>query len=227
MDDEHAQARSGSTTPDVANAGRGGRNPTAQGDGAESFAATAGRTKAEVATQLMEQVVERGNMWKAYERVVRNKGAPGADGMRVDDLKVWLQAHWQSVKAALLGGSYLPREVRAVDNGTDEAGTDEGTRVAFGDQRARCLVELRSQPHERGLPEVLLRPHGTRVAGGYSPALPASRMNRRMRNRTYGGVGGRRGNPSSYPMRHEKRQLSRQAPRLSTALSTGGSRLAN
>lgn len=115
MNDEDAQARSGNTTPDAADAGRGGRNPTAEGDGAESFAATAGRTKAELTTQLMEQVVERGNMWKAYERVVRNKGAPGADGMRVDDLKAWLQAHWPSVKAALLAGSYLPREVRAVD----------------------------------------------------------------------------------------------------------------
>jgi RNA-directed DNA polymerase len=115
MDDEDAQMRSGNTTPDAADAGRGGRNPTAEGDGAESCTATAGRTKAEVTTQLMEQVVERGNMWKAYERVVRNKGAPGADGMRVDDLKAWLQAHWPSVKAALLAGSYLPREVRAVD----------------------------------------------------------------------------------------------------------------
>ena len=115
MNDEDAQARSGNTTPDAADAGRGGRNPSAEGDGAESFAATAGRTKAEAATQLMEQVVERGNMLKAYERVVRNRGAPGADGMRVDDLKAWLQAHWPSVKAALLAGSYLPREVRAVD----------------------------------------------------------------------------------------------------------------
>ena len=35
--------------------------------------------------------------------------------MRVQDLKVWLQAYWPSVKAALLAGSYLPREVRAVD----------------------------------------------------------------------------------------------------------------
>ncbi len=115
MNDEDAQMRSGNTTPDAADAGRGGRNPTSEGDGAESFAATAGRTKAETTTQLMEQVVERGNMWKAYERVVRNKGAPGADGMRVDDLKAWLQTHWPSVKAALLAGSYLPREVRAVD----------------------------------------------------------------------------------------------------------------
>ena len=115
MDDEDAQARSGNTTPDAADAARGGRNPTPEGGGAEAFTATRGRTKAETATQLMEQVVERGNMWKAYERVVRNKGAPGADGMRVDDLKAWLQANWPSVKAALLAGSYLPREVRAVD----------------------------------------------------------------------------------------------------------------
>jgi group II intron reverse transcriptase/maturase len=467
MDDEDAQARSGNTPPDAADAGRGGRNPSAEGDGAEACTATQGRTKAEVATQLMEQVVERGNMWKAYERVVRNKGAPGADGMRVSELKAWLQANWVSVKAALLAGSYLPREVRAVDipkpsggvrtlgvpsvvdrliqqallqvlqpifeprfsessygfrpgrnawqavqaardhvrsgkgwvadidlakffdrvnhdvlmarvaravgdarvlgvirrfleaglmrdgvtqprregtpqggplspllsnimltdldrelerrghafaryaddcnvylgsrqaaehafeavghyleselklqvnrdksategrqgqrcatapegenlaaretwrrpcgdNGsaepaaawldellqvcpgqgrvagtgrldqaqaevpnmalrqalprpgqdTDKARSDEGTRVAVGDQRARCLVELRSKPHERGLPQDLLRPHGARVAGRYLPALPASLMNRRMRNRTYGGVGGRRG----------------------------------
>ncbi len=115
MDDDEAQARGGADTPSAADAGCGGRNPTAAGGGAEAATATRGRTKAEVAAQLMEQVVERGNMWRAYERVLRNKGAPGADGMRVQDLKAWLRTHWPSVKAALLAGSYLPREVRAVD----------------------------------------------------------------------------------------------------------------
>jgi len=114
MDDDDAQERAGAG-PGVADAGGGGRNPTAAGGGAEPATATRGRTKAEVTTQLMEQVVERGNMWNAYERVLRNKGAPGADGMTVGELKAWLQAHWPSVKAALLAGSYLPREVRAVD----------------------------------------------------------------------------------------------------------------
>ena len=116
MDDDEAQARSGGDTAGVTGAGRSGRNPAAASDGAESATAARGRTKAEVATEaLMEQVVERGNMWAAYERVLRNKGAPGADGMRVEGLKAWLQAHWPAVKAALLAGSYLPREVRAVD----------------------------------------------------------------------------------------------------------------
>lgn len=116
MEGEEAQARSGGDTGCAADAGCGGRNPAAASDGAESATAARGRTKAEVATEaLMEQVVERGNMWAAYERVLRNKGAPGADGMRVDDLKAWLQANWLSVRKALLAGSYLPREVRAVD----------------------------------------------------------------------------------------------------------------
>jgi hypothetical protein len=83
---------------------------------------------------------------------------------------------------------------------TAEARSDEGACVAFGDQWARCLVERRSQSHECGLPEVLHRPPGGQFVGRHLPALPASLMNRRMRNRTYGGVGGRGGNPSPYPI---------------------------
>ena len=64
---------------------------------------------------MMESVVERGNLWLAYQRVVGNKGAPGVDGMAVGELKDWLKGNWPSVKAALLSGSYLPQAVRAVD----------------------------------------------------------------------------------------------------------------
>ena len=63
----------------------------------------------------MEWVVERSNMQKAYSQVMRNRGAPGIDGLRCEDLKNWLQCHWQSVKVALLEGAYLPRAVRRVD----------------------------------------------------------------------------------------------------------------
>ena len=63
----------------------------------------------------MERVVERSNMQRAYSQVMRNRGAPGIDGLHTQDLKGWLQAHWQSVKTALLNGSYLPQVVRRVD----------------------------------------------------------------------------------------------------------------
>jgi len=63
----------------------------------------------------MERVVERSNVWLAYQRVVKNKGAPGVDGVMVAEFKDWLKVHWPSVKRALLEGSYLPRPVRRVD----------------------------------------------------------------------------------------------------------------
>jgi RNA-directed DNA polymerase len=63
----------------------------------------------------MESVVERSNMWLAYQRVVENKGAPGVDGLTVAELKDWLKVHWPTVKEALLAGAYLPRPVRRVD----------------------------------------------------------------------------------------------------------------
>jgi hypothetical protein len=58
---------------------------------------------------------QKSDMQKAYSQVMRNRGAPGVDGLRCEDLKAWLQSHWQSARAALLAGTYLPRAVRRVD----------------------------------------------------------------------------------------------------------------
>jgi len=45
------------------------------------------------APMLIDQVVSRENLIRAYERVVRNKGAPGVDGMTVDDLMPYCREH--------------------------------------------------------------------------------------------------------------------------------------
>jgi RNA-directed DNA polymerase len=82
--------------------------------GAEIGTAADGQTKAEGLRQ-MEAVVERNNLWQAYERVMRNKGAAGVDGLTAADFKAWLQQHWPSVKAALLAGDYMPMAIRKVD----------------------------------------------------------------------------------------------------------------
>ncbi len=63
----------------------------------------------------MEAVCERGNLWLAYERVVRNKGAAGVDGIGVAEFKDHLKRYWPTIKAKLLAGEYLPRPVRRVD----------------------------------------------------------------------------------------------------------------
>ena len=66
-------------------------------------------------TKLIERLVERENMLKAYHRVVRNKGAAGIDGMTVDELKDYLDEHWTIIKEQLLNGTYKPQPVRGVE----------------------------------------------------------------------------------------------------------------
>ena len=90
------------------------RNSSMAGLGAEIGTAAHGRTKAEGLRQ-MDAVVERSNLWRAYERVMRNKGAAGVDGLTVFEFKAWLQQHWPNVKAALLAGHYIPAAIRKVE----------------------------------------------------------------------------------------------------------------
>jgi RNA-directed DNA polymerase len=61
---------------------------------------------------LMEVIVERSNLNLAYERVKANGGAPGVDGMTVDDLKAWCLSHKAELIGQLLDGSYQPQPVR-------------------------------------------------------------------------------------------------------------------
>jgi len=65
--------------------------------------------------ELMSAVLERGNMMRAYERVLRNKGAPGIDGMLVGDLKAHLKSNWPGIREQLREGRYIPLAVRKVE----------------------------------------------------------------------------------------------------------------
>lgn len=82
--------------------------------GAEVYTVVVEQTKSE-AQRLMEAVVERSNMWLAYQRVLENKGSPGVDGLKAAELKDWLKTHWPRVKEALLKGEYVPQAVRKVE----------------------------------------------------------------------------------------------------------------
>ena len=65
-------------------------------------------------TDLMERVLEAGNLRRALRQVRRNRGAPGVDGMTVDDLVAHLTTHWPAIRAALVAGTYQPQPVRRV-----------------------------------------------------------------------------------------------------------------
>lgn len=109
MIDDEAEARETGTKGQEA-----GQYPVGRPYGAESITAATEQTKAEV-SRLMEAVIERSNVGLAYQKVVRNGGAPGVDGLTVGSFKDWLKRHWLHVRTALLEGRYLPSAVRAVD----------------------------------------------------------------------------------------------------------------
>jgi len=62
--------------------------------------------------RLMESILEWNNMRRATRRVIKNKGAPGVDGMTVHKVKRYLERHWVKIRKALLNGTYLPMPVR-------------------------------------------------------------------------------------------------------------------
>jgi RNA-directed DNA polymerase len=63
---------------------------------------------------LMLEAVDRQNVWRAAKRVMKNDGAPGIDGMTVDELPDWLREHWSGVREQLLAGTYEPKPTRRV-----------------------------------------------------------------------------------------------------------------
>ncbi len=62
--------------------------------------------------RLMESILERNNMRRAIRRVIKNKGAPGVDGMTVRKLKRNFKRHRGKIEKALLDGTYVPMPVR-------------------------------------------------------------------------------------------------------------------
>jgi group II intron reverse transcriptase/maturase len=102
-----------------------GQNPEGTLRGAETDVTTRSRTKAEWEREsgLMDAVCERGNLKLAYQRVVKNKGAAGVDGIGIDEFDDHLKQHWPTIKAKLLAGEYMPHAVRRVDIDKPQGGT--------------------------------------------------------------------------------------------------------
>lgn len=68
---------------------------------------TAGRSQ-----KLLEAILYRDNLNRAYKRVKANKGAPGVDGMTVEEALPWLKEHGKEMSEAIRSGKYKPTAVR-------------------------------------------------------------------------------------------------------------------
>lgn len=73
--------------------------------------------------QRMEEICAYENVKKALKRVRQNKGAPGVDGMTVDELPKFLKEHWPGIREQLLNGTYKPQPVKRVNIPKPDGGT--------------------------------------------------------------------------------------------------------
>jgi len=64
---------------------------------------------------LLESILERNNLNKAYKKVKQKGGAAGVDGVTVDEMLPYLKEHRNKLLEAIRGGWYKPQPVRRVE----------------------------------------------------------------------------------------------------------------
>lgn len=75
---------------------------------------------------LLEAMLERENMLRAWKRVKANKGAAGIDGQTIAETWQWLKTGgWSTVREQLRAGNYKPQPVRPVQIPKPDGGVRE------------------------------------------------------------------------------------------------------
>lgn len=64
---------------------------------------------------MIEQVLNRKNLYKAYRQVVLNKGSGGVDGMEVSELFSFLESNRNKIATSILTHKYVPKPIRGVE----------------------------------------------------------------------------------------------------------------
>ena len=167
--------------------------PSDPAPGSESVNARAHRTSwaqcggkhseasAETETWL-EQVLDATNMQRAWQRVRRNRGAPGMDGMTIDEFPAFAREHWERISSQLKAGTYCPAPVRRVfipkpDGSQRPLGVptvvNAGLECLFFGRFEKSPV-LHLLPVHRGFPRLLQNP------GGRHGGRPSSPDNQRV-----------------------------------------------
>ena len=74
---------------------------------------------------LMEQIVDEVKLEMAWARVKANRGAPGPDGVTVEEFPEWFRPQWEAIRRQLLDGTYQPEPARRVSLDKPDGGTRE------------------------------------------------------------------------------------------------------
>lgn len=61
---------------------------------------------------MIEKVLNRKNLYKAFRQVVRNKGSAGVDDMKVTDLLSFLESNRDRIATSILNHTYVPKPIK-------------------------------------------------------------------------------------------------------------------
>ena len=64
--------------------------------------------------ELMEVILTKENLNRAYKKVVANKGASGIDKVTVEELGDYIRENREDIVSSLKNRTYLPKPVRRV-----------------------------------------------------------------------------------------------------------------
>jgi group II intron reverse transcriptase/maturase len=128
---------------------------------------------AQQAGELWERMFSQANLLKALERVERNKGAAGVDGIQVEELAEHLKKHWPSIRAKLEAGSYQPSPVKRVEIPKAQGGVRQlGIPTVQDRLIQQAMHQVLSEEYETGFSE---NSYGFRPGRSAHDAVKAAR----------------------------------------------------
>ncbi|WP_164947548.1 reverse transcriptase domain-containing protein [Clostridium sp. FP1] len=68
-----------------------------------------------VSDRLLEKIMDKENVRVALKRVISNKGSHGVDGMKVDELRAYLNENWITLKQSVMVGKFRLNPARRVE----------------------------------------------------------------------------------------------------------------
>lgn len=147
----------------------------------ELVAGSSGHPESIHSQALLAQVLDRANLQRALKRVRQNKGAPGIDGMSVDELPDYLRHHWPEIRVQLETGRYRAQPVRRVEIPKPD-----------GKSRALGIPTVLDRFIQQAIAQVVSaqwEPHFHRHSYGFRPGRSAHQAVREVQARIRAGYG--------------------------------------
>lgn len=117
------------------------------------------------ASDLLERILERDNLNRAYKQVKRNHGAPGIDGMTVDAALSWIKEHRDKLLQSIRAGSYKSSPVRRKEIPKSDGGVRKLGIPTVIDRVIQQAIAQKLQP--------IFEPHFSEDSYGYRPKRSA------------------------------------------------------